>query len=149
MISAIVNEYIFENWIPYLSEEDYENLLFFIRNVKNDKVNDKILILSGNMGRNGKSTLIKEIQEYIGKEHLLDTLHLQNQHQMNPQDFLNKKLAYICGIESWNQKKDLLLLQKILNNKQSIITDTNKLAHVDNFILDNAIIIHMNHIFPL
>lgn len=142
------NTYCFENWIPYLSQEDYENLLFFIENVKNDKVNDKILILSGNMGRNGKSTLIKEIQEYIGKEHFLDTLHLQNQHQLNDQiSLLNKKLAYICGIESWNQKKDLLLLKKILNNKQSIITDTNSLSKVDNFILDNATIIHMNHIF--
>jgi serine protease inhibitor len=146
MISAIVNEHIFENWIPYLSEEDYENLLFFIRNVKNDKVNDKILILSGNIGRNGKSTLIKEIQEYVGKEHFLDTLHLQNQHQMNPQDFLNTKLAYICGIDSWNQKKDILLLKKILN-KQSIITDTNSLLKADPFIIENAIIIHMNHIF--
>jgi len=139
------NTFCFENWIPYLSDADYKNLLFFVENVKNNIVNEKIFILSGNMGRNGKTTLINEIKEYIGKEHFLDTLHLQD--QIKEESFYSKKLYYICGIESWKQKKNLLFLQQLLNNKKSIITDTNKLTDIDSFILENAIIIHMNHIF--
>ena len=100
------------------------------------------------MGRNGKSSLIKEIQEYIGKEHILDTLHLE--HHLEDQTFLlNKKISYICGIDTWNQKEDILLLQKLLANNKSIIADTNKIFKINSFILENAIIIDMNHIFPL
>ena len=45
MISDIVNEYIFENWIPYLSEEDYENLVEMLESfdVKSQPINFLLL----------------------------------------------------------------------------------------------------------
>ena len=46
-----------DNWRPYLSEEDFE----YLEKTKNNLPNHQFLVLLGNEGANGKSTLITEI----------------------------------------------------------------------------------------
>ena len=60
--------YALDNWKPYLNEEDFEYLINYVENFKNNLPNNKILILLGNGGANGKSTLITEIENYLGNE---------------------------------------------------------------------------------
>ena len=44
------------NWNQYLSDEDYNYLIQYIENIKNNNQNNKMIILSG-PSRTGKSTL--------------------------------------------------------------------------------------------
>lgn len=60
--------HILDNWKPYLIKEDFEYLINYVENCKNNLPNNKLIILLGNGGANGKSTLIKEISNYIGNE---------------------------------------------------------------------------------
>ena len=55
----MTEHYLYE-WKQYLNnnEGDYEYLIQFVENVKNNIPNDKMIILVG-IGANGKSTLIK------------------------------------------------------------------------------------------
>ena len=52
------------NWKQYLTDDDYNYLIQFVENVKNNIPNDKMLILSG-PGRTGKSTLMDNINFYL------------------------------------------------------------------------------------
>ena len=54
-----------DNWKQYLSTDDYNYLIQYIENIKNNIQNDKMIILSG-PGSSGKSTLAKPLAELIG-----------------------------------------------------------------------------------
>ena len=64
-----MTEHYLYKWKQYLNnnEGDYEYLIQFVDNVKNNIPNDKIIILFG-YGGNGKSTLIREIGDYLGED---------------------------------------------------------------------------------
>jgi ABC-type lipoprotein export system ATPase subunit len=56
-----------DNWKQYLHNDDYNYLIQYIENVKHGISNDKMILLSG-PSRSGKSTLIKDIQTYLGDD---------------------------------------------------------------------------------
>ena len=56
-----------DNWKQYLTNDDYNYLIQYIENIKNNISNDKMIILSG-PSRTGKSTLKNDIQKYLGDE---------------------------------------------------------------------------------
>jgi ABC-type dipeptide/oligopeptide/nickel transport system ATPase component len=53
-------------WKQFLSEYGYNSLIKYVENVKNNRENKTILLLTGE-GPTGKSTLKRQIVEYIGK----------------------------------------------------------------------------------
>ena len=139
-----MKKHILHSWKQHLSLSDYETLLHFVENAKNDLPNEKVLILSG-VGKNGKTTLLNEILFYIG---------IQNVHECNDaryMDFNNfTKNNFIIhgGIEHFKSKKRYTTqLLNVIENKKSVFSDTNKLDLVESNIFDKAIIITMKHIF--
>ena len=131
------------NWKPYLSNEDFMYLINFVENIKVNLPNNKIIILSGKRGRNGKSTLLNEISLYLGKENVISC-------DSNGSAFLQPivKLIQVADIERYNIK----YVQQLVNTiqyKQSVISDTNYITKVDKKILDNSKIIQMNHVFDI
>lgn len=55
------------SWYEYLAEDDYNYLIEYVENVKNNIPNDKMIILCG-PPRTGKSTLQNDILKYLGDE---------------------------------------------------------------------------------
>jgi hypothetical protein len=53
-------------WKQFLSEYGYNSLIKYVENVKNNRENKTILLLTGE-GPTGKSTLKRQIIDYIGK----------------------------------------------------------------------------------
>ena len=56
-----------DDWKQYLTDNDYNYLIQYIENIKNNISNNKMIILYG-PGRTGKSTLKNNILEYLGDE---------------------------------------------------------------------------------
>lgn len=133
---------LFDKWKPYLSCADLSYLITFVDNVKNNVSNDRMIILSGKNGRNGKTTLINEIIQYIGENDCHDC------DQNNDVFSLPiKSLVVITGgIESYH-KKQVPLLKNIIIYKQSIIADTNKIEKVNPSLFEVSKVINMFHQF--
>jgi GTPase SAR1 family protein len=53
------------NWVNYLTTDDLDTITNFVENTKNDVRCGKALVFCGT-GNNGKSTLLREIQDYLG-----------------------------------------------------------------------------------
>ena len=132
---------LFDEWKQYLSDDDISYLRTFVDNLKNNRPNDKMIILSGKNGRNGKTTLIKEIIQYIGEN---------NCHDVAPDSIVFslpiKPLVVFNGIESYH-KKQVPLLVNIITYKQSIIADTNRIEKVNPSLLEVSKVINMFHQF--
>ena len=127
-------------WKQYLTNNDYEYLIKFVENVKNNKPNDKMIVLLGR-SRTGKSRLIKEIALCIGVKNytLCDT---------SGSAFLEPlvKLVHIVEVEDY-KKKYIQQLKNVIQYKQSIIAETNIMCNVINNIIDYITIIEMKHVF--
>jgi ABC-type cobalamin/Fe3+-siderophores transport system ATPase subunit len=132
---------LFDEWKQYLSDEDISYLRTFVNNLKNNLPNDKMIILSGKNGRNGKTTLIKEIIQYIGENNCHDCAPDNNVFSLPI-----KPLVVFNGIESYH-KKQVPLLINIITYKQSIIADTNRIEKVDTSLLEVSKVINMFHEF--
>lgn len=132
---------LFDEWKPYLSVDDITYLITFVDNLKNNRPNDKMIILSGKNGRNGKTTLLNEIIQYIGEN---------NCHECAPDNNVFslpiKPLVVFNGIESYH-KKQVPLLINIITYRQSIIADTNRIEKVDPSLLEVSKVINMFHQF--
>ena len=130
-----------DNWKPYLSESDFQYLIEYVENSKNNLPNNKLLILLGNGGANGKSTLITEISNYIGNENfrLCDT---------NGSAFLEPivKLIHIVAINEY-KKKYIQQLKNVIQYGQSIIAETNNNEKINEKLLDCVRVIKMEHKF--
>ena len=128
-----------DNWKPYLNEEDFEYLINYVENSNNNLPNNKFLILLGNGGANGKSTLITEIENYLGNENFrrCDT---------NGSAFFLKivKLVHIPAIDEYKQIQQL---KNIIQYGQSIIAETNNIEKINKNLLDCIRIIKMEHKF--
>jgi len=136
---------LFQNWKQFLTYEDYNYLVNFIENIQNNIPNDKMIILSGSKNsKNCKSLLINEIMIQIGPNNFLDSTILIND---NPFFEPIRKLIYFTGIETWKNKKNIQLLLNVLQYKQSIITDTNKVEEINVDILNKSRIIQMPNDF--
>ena len=132
---------LFDEWKQYLSDEDISYLRTFVNNVKNNLPNDKMIILSGKNGRNGKTTLLKEIIQYIGENNCYDVAPDNNVFSLPI-----KPLVVFNGIESYH-KKQVPLLKNIITYKQSIIADTNRIENVTPYLLEVSKVINMFHQF--
>lgn len=128
-------------WERYLTAEDYRYLMQFVQNVKLGFPNDKMLILYGT-GRNGKTTLIKEICEYLGEENCGDfpdnILGYENIPKLGIyQDFTD------IGAEDIK----INIIVNLIKYKQSLIAETCIIGDVDPRILERSRVINMEHIF--
>lgn len=135
--SDIISQF-YCSWSSYLNEKDYNYLLEFIYNLKNNISNDKILILHG-LPRTGKTTLINEMKKIVGKEHFHDNSFLEGEKFFQPR----KRAIHIYGIQQYQEKKYLSSIKTMFENNVSIISDTNSLEKIDKEILENAYVIHM------
>jgi ABC-type lipoprotein export system ATPase subunit len=132
-----------DNWKQYLTNDDYNYLIQFVENIKNNISNDKMIILSG-PARTGKSTLKNDIQEYLSDEICGgmpmsgDIIYFEN----------IKKLGFFCGIDDIrSSKKTNTAIINLINYKQSLLADTNNIERVNIKLLEFSKIIKMEHVF--
>ena len=133
-----------ENWNQYLTPDDYNYLIQYIENIKNDILNDKMMILHG-PARSGKTTLINDIQRYLGEENYHnfpmsgDIIYIEN----------IKKLVIIPDIDirNKNYKKHNIAILNLIKYKQSILTVSYEIEKVNKMLLEYSKVIYMNHIF--
>lgn len=133
---------LFDKWKPYLSGADVSYLITFVDNLKNNVPNDRMIILSGKNGRNGKTTLINEIIQYSGENNCHNC-------DLNGSSFslpIKPLVVITGGIESYH-KKQVPLLKNIITYKQSIIADTNKIEKVNPSLFEVSKVINMFHQF--
>ena len=132
-----------DNWKQYLTNDDYNYLIQYIENIKNNISNDKMIILYG-PSKTGKSTLIKDIQKYLGHE-LCGKFMLSGEIIYNENI---KKLGFFSEIdEIYSSKKNNIAIINLIKYKQSLISVTNNIERVNNKLLEFSKIINMNHIF--
>jgi adenylylsulfate kinase-like enzyme len=130
------------NWNQYLSDEDYNYLIQYIENIKNNNPNNKMIILSG-PSRTGKSTFKNDIQKYLGDESCGNFI-------MSGEIIYHeniKKLGFFCGIDEISSKKNHNAIINLIRYKQSLIAETNHIENVDTKLLEFSKIIKMEHIF--
>lgn len=133
---------LFDKWKPYLSGADVSYLITFVDNLKNNVPNDRMIILSGKNGRNGKTTLINEIIQYIGENNCHDCAPDNNVFSLP----IKQLVVITGGIESYH-KNQVPLLKNIIAYKQSIIADTNKIEKVNPSLFEVSKVINMFHQF--
>jgi AAA+ ATPase superfamily predicted ATPase len=132
----------FDNWRKYLSPSDFTFLIEFIDKADMKINNNKILILCG-PPRSGKSTLIKEIKNYIGNVNFHDNNYFEGEKYFQP-----KRLAiHICGINGYQHEKYIAMLKEIFESDMAIISDTNNIESIHPTILENSHVIKMTHVF--
>jgi hypothetical protein len=131
------------NWKQYLTDDDYNYLIQYIENIKNNISNDKMIILSG-PGKTGKTSLKRDIQTYLGDLNC-------GAFMMSGEIIYNeniKKLGFFCGIdEISNSKKNNIAIINLIKYKQSLIAETNHIERVNNNLLEFSKIIKMENIF--
>jgi ABC-type phosphate/phosphonate transport system ATPase subunit len=132
-----------DNWKQYLPSDDYNFLITYIENIRNDIPNDKMIILFG-PGRNGKSTLIRNIQQYLGDEICGvqqasgDIIH--NEHI--------KKLIVLHGLcDILRSKKKNNATINLIKYNQSFIAETVALSDIRKDVLQLSKVIKMEHVF--
>jgi len=134
-----------DNWKQYLTNDDYNYLIQFVENVKNNISNDKMIILSG-PPRSGKSTLKNDIQEYLGDEICGNMLICDVGEIIYNENI--KKLGFFCGIDEIRRsKKTNTAIINLIKYKQSFLADTNYIEKVNNKLLEFSKIINMEHVF--
>jgi hypothetical protein len=132
-----------DNWKQYLYVADYNYLIQYIENIKNNIPNDRMIILSG-PGRSGKSTLQTDITKYLGNENC-------GHFSMNCDFIYNetiKPLGFFCEIdEIYRSKKSNQAIVNFIKYKQSFIASTNHIEKIPVTLLEYSKIINMTHIF--
>jgi hypothetical protein len=133
-----------DNWKQYLTNDDYNYLIQYVENIKNNIQNDKMIILSG-PGRTGKSTLERDIRTYLGDENCDAFLCMSCDFIYNE---TIKPLGFFCGIDSISRsKKTNQAIINFIKYKQSFIASTIHIESVNNKLLEHSKIINMTHIF--
>ena len=132
-----------DNWKQYLSADDYNYLIQYVENIKNNIQNDKMIILSG-PGRTGKSTLERDIRTYLGDKNCGDF-------SMTCDFIYNetiKPLGFFCGIDIISRsKKTNQAIINFIKYKQSFIASTIHIEKVNTKLLEHSRTINMTHIF--
>ena len=132
-----------DNWKQYLTNDDYNYLIQFVENIKNNISNDKLIILSG-PSRTGKSTLKNDIQQYLGDE--ICGVFMMSGEIIYSENI--KKLGFFFGIdEIGSSKKNNIAIINLIKYKQSLLADTNNIERVNNKLLEFSKIIKMEHVF--
>jgi adenylylsulfate kinase-like enzyme len=132
-----------DNWKQYLTDNDYNYLIQYVENIKNNIPNEKMIILSG-PGKTGKTTLKNDIQTYLGDE--LCAIYMMSGEMIYSENI--KKLGFFCGIDEIHRsKKNNIAIINLIKYKQSFISETNNIERVNNKLLEFSKIIKMVHIF--
>jgi adenylylsulfate kinase-like enzyme len=132
-----------DNWKQYLTDNDYNYLIQYVENIKNNIPNEKMIILSG-PGKTGKTTLKNDIQTYLGDE--LCGIYMMSGEMIYSENI--KKLGFFCGIDEIHRsKKNNIAIINLIKYKQSFISETNNIERVNNKLLEFSKIIKMDHIF--
>ena len=136
-------QHYLDNWKQYIKYEDYQYLVQYIENIKNNVSNDKMIILYG-PSRSGKSTLKNDIQTYLGDETC--GTYMMSGEIIYSENI--KKLGFFCDIDQiYSSKKNNIAIINLIKYNQSLVSDTNNIERVNNKLLDFSKIIKMDHIF--
>jgi hypothetical protein len=132
------------DWSPYLKPADYEYLNQYIENVKNGVPNSKMILLAG-QARTGKTTLMNDIQSYLGDK-LCGPLPLSCEFIFQENI---KRLGFLHGLDDYSGCTDRTI-QAIINlikYKQSFIAAVNDQDKVSFELFDHCYVIEMEHVF--
>jgi len=132
------------DWSEYVKPADFEYLNQYVENVKNGVPNSKMILLAG-AARTGKSTLMNDIQAYLGDK-LCGPLPISCEFIYNE---TIKKLGFLHGLDDSNGCSDKYT-QAIINlvkYKQSFIAAVNDQDKVSYELLDHCYVIEMEHVF--
>jgi hypothetical protein len=109
-----------DNWKPYLNKHDFNHLIEFIENNKNNIPNQKKIIILMGKQRTGKTSLLNDIYKYSNNIWLFDGFHT------NLNNIIKK------------YKNQHIIISYLSNIYYNLLGKT---------ILDNAFIINMTHKF--
>lgn len=132
------------DWSQYLKPADFKYLNQYIENVKNGIPNDKMIILAGE-ARTGKSTLMNDIQSYLGDK-LCGSLPMSCEFIFHENI---KKLGFFQGLDDAAACTDRIT-QAIINlikYKQSFIAAVNDQDKLSYELIDYSYVIEMEHVF--
>jgi chromosomal replication initiation ATPase DnaA len=133
-------EHELNGWKQYLDADDFEYMLNYVDNIKNNMPNNKVMILFGT-GNNGKTTLINQISNYIGKQKFKSRYTY---------DFTktesNGFVVHFSELDNYNDYVIQNMLH-LIQNGQFVIIDDNTLEHMNNILLNNSKVITMKHVF--
>ena len=133
------------NWHQYLTNDDYNYLIQFVENIKNNIPNDKMIILYG-PPRSGKTTLKNDIQQYLGDDNCGQMMVMMPAEIIYNENI--KKLGLFSGIDEISRsKKNNTAIINLIKYKQSLLADTNNIEKVNSKLLEFAKIIKMEHVF--
>jgi len=132
-------------WRQYLSEEDYLYLINFVENIKHGIPNDQMIILYGKSS-SGKTTLISDIEYYVGKYRCSPIYNMWSTVYDRPH-------IQLFNIEGFIVRDDYdVELENIIHSGKSIISTTLQDPHLalldDANLVAHIRVIDMNHIFP-
>ena len=132
------------DWSQYLKPADYEYLVQYIENVKHGVPNDKMILLAGE-ARTGKSTLMNDVQSYLGDK-LCGTFPISCEFIFHENI---KKLGFFHGLDDAGACTDRIT-QAIINlikYKQSFIASVQDELNVSFDLMDHCYVIQMDHVF--
>lgn len=136
--------YSMHDWSQYLKPADFEYLNQYVENVKNGVPNNMMILLAG-PARTGKSTLMNDIQTYLGDK-VCGPLPMSCEFIFHENI---KKLGFLHGLDDSNGCSDRIT-QAIINlikYKQSFIAAVNDQDKVSFELLDHCYVIEMEHVF--
>jgi ATP-dependent Lon protease len=129
------------NKSSYLLNQYQSWIYDIIKCAQENEVYDKMLLLVG-PGRNGKTTFLKEIEEYIGGPSYC--CHSISHHHDEDQHLDSKKLFILDGFVNDLSNEDVTYLSTVLDlHKINVIGTTNNLALVHPSILKRCNIIRI------
>ena len=150
-IDYTMTNHSLHSWSQYLKQDDYDYLIQYIENVKNNIPNDKMIILSGK-GGNGKTTLIEDIRKYLGEEFFKSTNYESFVNDIIYCENIKQKLVSLydeisCLTERSYRYNKVKAVINFIKYNQSMITMTNQIEKVNEKILEYSRVITMEHVF--
>jgi hypothetical protein len=138
-----ITQHPLNKWEQYLMNDDYNYLIQFVENIKNNVPNDKMIILYGS-GRNGKTALMTDIEQYLGHE-IYGRMMISG--DIIYQENIKKLVLFYEGIDVINNRKTITAIVNLIKYKQSLLAETNNIEKVNNKLLEFSKIIKMEHVF--
>jgi hypothetical protein len=149
-----MNMHMLHAWSQYLSRNDYNYMIQYIENVKNNIPNDEMIILSGESGT-GKSALLMDIRNYLGDElfgyipsYVPSYAGECFYYKDNCICFNAPRLVSICEVTDVSRiKTSASFFINLIKCNQSIIAPTNYIEKVNKNFLKYCRVITMTHVF--
>ena len=132
------------DWSQYLKPGDYEYLNQYIENVKNGIPNSKMILLVGK-ARTGKSTLMNDIQSYLGDK-LCGSVPISCEFIFYEN---SKKLGFFQGLDEGPALTDrsIQAMINLIKYKQSFIASAHDEDNISYDLIGHCFVIEMDHVF--